>query len=559
MIIGKTDMRWIDSLAELRHLEVLLWRSPYWNRKRTFAPESATLRTFFASAGAEISEPRLGLLRVNRLDSSSLAPYAPLPAVIAIGPANESHVELLVDEMKSLHGENHPATGFLFYLEPLNAVALLRMTEARMNQLAVIPVPFAAAERVKDSPTEAQALLNEYADRYRPERNLFDDRNAIGDAIAFFGRGRLLAKLEPELLNGQSMGLWGLRKAGKTSILLQLEQMFRNRAVIRIGLESFTIQAPFGNRIFNEILRQLCSTLRRLGNPATCPEFPINGPARDSTVEFLKAVQDLAPKLGTTGVPLPIVCMLDEMERVLPKDAASAEEFNVTFGALRNLSQDKRVMSLLVTDLFADSSRINQWPVAGAGTNPLFNFLKSVYAGPFEEPDTIQMIETLGKLMNFQLDQGQLAAIHELSGGHAFLARQVAAMLYDRRENGTARERLLANPIRYSDTLRSYFPENVWNPLQARGDAAALAILTVLADANDWMTCSELETRCPQPKTVFWAAVDWLTRTGVLERRSAEGTEESYRIRIGLRAQWFQQSVASPQTVGNPPAPGGWS
>jgi hypothetical protein len=513
-----------------------LRRSPYWNRKRSFAPVSATLRAFFAAAGAETSEQRLGVLRVSRLDSP-LTPYAPMPAVIAIGQADESHIELLVETMKNLHGENHRAAGFLFYQEPPNAVALLRMAEARMNQLAVIPIPLAAVERMKQSATEARALLNEYAERYLPGRNLFDDRNAIGDAVAFFGRGRLLAKLEQELLNHQSLGLWGLRKAGKTSILLQLEQIFRNRPVVRIGLEPFTVQAPFGNRIFNEILR--------LGKEASFPVFPVDRPARDSTVEFLAAVQGLAARLGEAGVPLPIVCMLDEMERVLPKDAASAEEFNVTFGALRNLCQDKRVMSLLVTDLFADSNQVNQWPVAGAGTNPLFNFLKSVYAGPFEEADTVQMIDTLGKLMNFQLDPVQLAAIHELSGGHAFLARQVAAMLYDRREDGAGREKLLANPIRFSETLRSYFPENVWSPLETRGDTAALTILSVLADGNRWMTDTELQARCGQPKTVFWSAIEWLTQTGVIASRPHEGEGESYRIRMGMFAQWFQQSEVS--------------
>jgi hypothetical protein len=468
-----------------------------------------------------------------------------MPAVIATGPADESHVELLVAEMKRLHGDNHREAGFLFYLEPPSAVALLRMAEARLKQLAVIPIPLATVERVKESPSEARALLNEYAERYLPGRNLFDDRNAISDAVAFFGRGTLLAKLEQELLNYQSVGLWGLRKAGKTSILLQLEQILRSRAVVRIGLEPFTVHAPFGNRIFNEVLRQLRASLRRLGKEANGTEFLVDGPARGSAIEFRSLVEDLAARLGAAGVPLPVVCMLDEMERVLPKDAASAEEFNVTFGALRNLCQDKRVMSLLVTDLFPDSGQTNQWPVAGAGTNPLFNFLKSVYAGPFEQADTVQMIDSLGKLMNFQFEPDQLTEIHELSGGHPFLARQVAAMLYEMREGGVGRERLLANPIRFSGTLRSYFPENVWSPLERRADTSALAILTVLADANGWVADTELLARCPQAKTVFWSAIEWLLQTGIIATRVGDDAGNGYRIRMGMFTQWFQQSEVS--------------
>jgi hypothetical protein len=128
-------------------LALLVRRSPYWSRKRSFAPAAATLRSFFAASGTETSAERLDLLRVDRLDPP-LAPYAPMLAVIAIGPEDESHVELLVEEMKRLHGENQRAAGFLFYLEPPSAVALLRMAEARLNQLAVIPIPLAQVERL---------------------------------------------------------------------------------------------------------------------------------------------------------------------------------------------------------------------------------------------------------------------------------------------------------------------------------------------------------------------------------------------------------------------------
>ena len=526
--------------AILGALALLIWWSPYWKRKRSFTPATTTVRRFFAGSGVETSELRPGLLRVTRLDPP-LTPYAPMPAVIATGPADESHVELMVEQMKALHGANR-AAGFLFYREPPNALALLRMAEARLKQLAVIPIPLAAAERAESSASESRALLNEYAERYLPGRNFFDDRNAIGDAVAFFGRGPLLVRLEQELLSYQSVGLWGLRKSGKTSILLQLEQIFRNRAAARIGLEPFTAQAPFGNRIFNEILRQMRETLRRAGSDADCPEFSTHGPARDSVSGFLRAMQELAVKLVDVGVLMPIVVMLDEMERVMPIDAVSAEEFNVTFGALRNLCQDRRIMSMLVTDLFPDSAQINQWRLSGAGTNPLFSFLKSAYAGPFDEAETVQMIGTLGNLMNFPFEASELTAIHMLSGGHPFLARQVAAMLYERRDDGAGRHKLLGNPIRYSETLRSYFPENVWSPLERRGDAAALAVLTALADEDGWLDCTELQARCGLAKTVFWGAVEWLSQTGVIARGTVGGRDEQYRISMGMFALWFRQS-----------------
>ena len=529
-------------------LTLLISRSRYWINKRAYRPATRALQSFFSTIGSDALEIRLGILKVTRLDAP-LDGYSPMPAVIAIGPADESQVELLVEKMNQMRPGVHPQAGFLVYSESPTAVAVLRMAEARLNQLAVIPMPLAAMERVKDSPAEARGLLQEYAERYLPGRNLFDDRNAIGDAVAFFGRGSLLAKLEQELNNRQSLGLWGLRKSGKTSILLQLEQILRAHTVVRIDLQAFTARGPFGNRIFNEILRQLCVALHRLGRQVACPEFPANAPAHDSAFEFVGAVTRIASQLGEALMAPPIVCMLDEMERVLPGSAEAAEEFNVTFGALRSLCQDKRVMSLLVTDLFPDATQINHWPVTGTGTNPLFNFLKSVYAGPFRETDTVQMIQALGKLLNFELEPGELQRIHALSGGHPFLARQVAAMLYDHREDVPDRERLLANPIRYSETLRWYFVENIWNPLHARDDKPALAILKELARAKDWVTDAEIQARCAYPTTVLWAATDWLAQTGIIAREAAAPgagqAVEEYRICIELFLQWYDQSEIS--------------
>ena len=114
-----------------------------------------------------------------------------------------------------------------------------------------------------------------------------------------------------------------------------------------------------------------------------------------------------------------------------------------------------------------------------------------------------------------------------------------------RRRSATATTPKRSNPIRFSATLRSYFPENVWSPLETRGDSAALRILTVLADGNDWMTCTALQARCRQPKTVFWSSLEWLTQTGVIKRRQVDEAEESYRIRMGMFAQWFHQSEVS--------------
>src|SRR5262249_52843270 len=129
-----------------------------------------------------------------------------------------------------------------------------------------------------------------------------------------------------------------------------------------------------------------------------------------------------------------------------------------------------------------------------------------------------------------------------LSGGHPFLSRQGASMLYERRESDIPPAALLSNPIRYSDTLRSYFPQNVWGPLKERRDTASVEILASLAGRPDWIPDAELQSLCAVPATAFWQAVAWLTHVGLVDTRTSDRTGESYRIRVGMFTQWFQQS-----------------
>src|SRR5205085_9187797 len=102
----------------------------------------------------------------------------------------------------------------------------------------LIPIPFPEIERAvrEDAST---ALLSEYADRYLPGADLFGDKNAIGDTLSFFGRSDLLKLLSDELLRVQGVGLFGLRKSGKTSVLLQLPHLISDHPVAHVDLQPF--------------------------------------------------------------------------------------------------------------------------------------------------------------------------------------------------------------------------------------------------------------------------------------------------------------------------------
>lgn len=124
-------------------------------------------------------------------------------------------------------------------------------------QIILIPIPLIAVEKSLQEEKESSGILADYTERYLPGADLFDDRNAIGDTFSFFGRGELLQRLEENLRRGQGIGIFGLRKSGKTSLLLQLGFAMRENPLVHIDLQSYGGKPHYGAQLFNQILSKL--------------------------------------------------------------------------------------------------------------------------------------------------------------------------------------------------------------------------------------------------------------------------------------------------------------
>ena len=425
----------------------------------------------------------------------------------------------------------------------------------------MITIPSRVIEHCLLDPPSCAGTLAEFADRYLPGADLFDERNAISDGLFFFGRTELLSRLQAELLRNSSIGLFGLRKSGKTSVLLQLEYAMRQVPVVRIDLQRFGSETDFAGAIFDDILVQL----RRLADSREARNVgreQSNSPAEacgGSSIRFAAAIEVLARDLKRVGYQLPIVLCLDEVERIFPlSDATSTQinQFNTCMGTLRSLSQDKRLVSLLVTDVHPDCNRTNHWPIPTLGTNPVFAFFKEVFMPPFSEEDTTVMIQFIGRTMGLLFDDDLISEIHKKTGGQPFLARQLAAVIVkagERRGNCIGPDgagRIIAIPFEYSQTLRSYFEESLWPDVIKRHGGVAKELLHCLAFQDSQESeCSFDEIRARLGTSISSAslmeAVQWLVDVGVLSKRAASASEV-YRLSMPLVRDWLQWNVVPP-------------
>ena len=570
---------------------------------------------FLEQVGATIKREQELYLTVETIESS-LNNYAPFPILITVNTPTDENISRLVKISQKLKTESttelttagSQKAGLLIYKLPPDPTARMEIAKVRLrDNFLLIPIPIASVEKALDDKYNCIGLLEEYIDRYVQHADFFDDRNAITDTLSFFGRTEILQRLGEELLRYQSVGLFGLRKSGKTSVLIQLGFMLREHPIVHIDLQTYS-GSRYAAALFNKILDSL-STLGQsisgkytsgqstLDNETRFPQFEpfaLDKPAAEVTAEFIQRVNEFVrliqknykSKNHTSNnhtsnnhtsknhkYKLPILCFLDEVERIIPTpedDREKAEEFNAFFGALRVLCQERKI-SLLVADVHPDCNRINSWTQTGVATNPVFSFFKEIFLPPFSKEETQDMLVNLGELMGLEFDAATPQEIHHQSGGHPFVSRQIARFLTNKikdrqdlpHQNGSMLiewgmvEKYLEKTLTQKGQLKNYLEKSIWEDLEKRNFQVAIWVLQTIACNEDYRKRVTQAALFNQLKSHFSInqllnACNWLINVGLLyeeevderELKSQElKSQELYRIRIPLLSGWIYMQM----------------
>ncbi|MBW4473547.1 MAG: HEAT repeat domain-containing protein [Stenomitos rutilans HA7619-LM2] len=556
LVVGAFVLFWLRPVVLLRFSRAIVTAR---QERDVFNQWLLIAKQFLEQAGATAKQDGKRSLRVISA-VGRLKALAPFPVLLAIDTPTAQDVTELMQAGEKMGGGLQKQAGVLLYQEAPDTLFRVRMAEVRLrDQFVLIPIPLAAVEKAVTDPAACAGLLAQYADRYLPGADLFDDRNAIGDTLSFFGRTDLLHRLEEELLRKQGVGLFGLRKSGKTSILLQLGFSLRQHPVVHLDLQPYGGKPRYGAELFNEILRQLSLLLRERDKTTTLnlEPFSLEMPATALTTEFIQRIGKMIQALTQVGYEPPLLLFLDEIERILPTPTdptAKVEEFNAFFGSLRALSQDQRQLGLLVADVHPDCNRINQWQQEGVPTNPVFSFFKEVFLSPFSTEETQTMLMDISRLMGRSFDPETLTLIHQDSGGHPFISRQLASLLCAKvveQDGGQISEvnaqRYIKRPFAYSSILKDYFSQNIWADLKKRNFEAAMAVLKLLAcnlDLDNGVTEQDLQARLNNLLTESQSldALLWLEKVGLVLRVETKDNDY-YRSHVPLLSRWLQMEM----------------
>lgn len=296
--------------------------------------------------------------------------------------------------------------------------------------------------------------LDTLLSRHLYSRDLFDVAGATLRGADFFGRRDLIDRISSEVEVGTSqVGVFGLRKVGKTSLLNRIADKLQNSGrvvVARLDLQWTTAinEAPeytlwaMGDSIYasHRTMRSI-KGLRMFGKYKVFSDIP------DPSSTWELFAHDL--RLIAADGRRRVCVLVDEVERMF--EAPERRGFVRFWRLLRGLDQERPgVLRLIVGGTSPQCSELGQ--VAGED-NPLFNYLKIEYLGPLSVSDGAALLNTIGGTMGLSFDDGALRWSLRQCGGHPALLRALGSVAHRQELDRSAPVTLTAERLSESETV----------------------------------------------------------------------------------------------------------
>ncbi len=285
-----------------------------------------------------------------------------------------------------------------------------------------------------------RSLRSEFA-RLLKSVNHFDFNGEIVEAADFFGRTSEIRDVVQNLATGNSVGLFGLRRAGKTSLLYRAMEELRARGFATPYLQLNAVDDGDGFR--EELVQSVARVLDRHGSRVPHDLYLI-----DRARRFRPGAQGLVARRWIYDLnqlldvlDREVVFVIDETDRANEElgdvDASEYDErrsINRALQQLRGLIQlraergRKRVCLLsagVAASVYSSAVRFSQ-------ENQLFGFVTPRPLGPMPHDEMRSMVRTLGKRSGLAFsDISVFQALYAEYGGHPHLTRRACAEVGD--------------------------------------------------------------------------------------------------------------------------------
>lgn len=259
----------------------------------------------------------------------------------------------------------------------------------------------------------------------------------VGDQ--FYGRRQVLQQLKSSIESQRVSGVFGLRKTGKTSLLMQLAaEASADQCFVYFDLEGAE-SARFGDPI-PSMLRALAiairDAMRMRGSWIQALSLWIDkvgsGTEQPALDTFEAALRSVISHKKNRDVQL--ILVLDEIEHLLPSDLdklqVGPEQDRIArfFGVLRSLwqSQKRNFVFVLVGITAAAFEHAELY----GRSNPLFRVTEPVWLSSLDRDESADLLRSIGARQGMRWDAAACEAGIRLTGGHPPLLRKLGSEVF---------------------------------------------------------------------------------------------------------------------------------
>lgn len=250
-------------------------------------------------------------------------------------------------------------------------------------------------------------------------RDLFDYKLPLKSDRYFYGREDIVASIVDNIRKSQNTGLFGLRKTGKTSVLLKVQRYLQKAGdieIIFVDCKNRPIRSSSCDALASRILVEID---RRFGK-----KFSTKLGGSVDVFDILdQAIQSIPNKKK-------ICIVFDEIEYISPispTDPHWINDFVDFWQALWTIQTKSDKISYVVCGVNPTVCDVDRFPSAFVPgrtiQNPMFSIFNVHYLKGLSPDNLSNMVEFFGSRMGLFFQKEAVSLLHDEYGGHPLLTR----------------------------------------------------------------------------------------------------------------------------------------
>lgn len=271
-------------------------------------------------------------------------------------------------------------------------------------------------------------------------RDLYWRTDAISNPRHFYGRQSILKQLSELLISSRThVGLFGLRKVGKTSCLYQLFELLRRRRQVllcHLDVQRIDSVSQTADYFLWSVGEEVASALRRIRVPGLqmFGKYPMFHHMENRDADIIPELFHHDLRLILEQVQHQLVIAFDEIELMSPRRRGSSwnGEFGKAWRLLRGIEQEfPGRVSFLITG--TNPQIVETGRFGDEHDNPIYNYFRKLYLPPFAVGEVSILLNQIGRQLGLLWETEAIEYVHQLTGGHPLLVRLCGSVIH--REN----------------------------------------------------------------------------------------------------------------------------